>query len=524
MADSICINIGSKRSLTCEDIDSFVTFADSRVTLSEEGEFLHRINASRNLLLAKIEKGEDVYGATTGFGSSSSHRFDHSHSEDLQLNLLRYHRCGVGQSLSERVGLAALLIRTHCLAKGHSAVTKEMLQHMVSLLNHRLAAVIPAQGSVGASGDLTPLAYVGALLLGEGDAYHRGRSAPAGELFKFLKISPYVFKAREALALVNGTSVMTAIAAITIADVDKIAGYACQLTGLIVELLQGRASPFVPELQQVKPHPGQLLAAAKVLELINEPYQRLHEGAPKNRRFHHDGRIQDLYSIRCSPQVIGVLYDTLKWAKEWIEIEVNGISDNPVVSLETDEILNGGHFYGGHIAAASDALKTSLANIVNLMDRQFALLMSDRVAAFLSPNLVDHKSIGNGAFLHHGLKGVQISMSAVAAEIQKNSMPMGIFSRPTESGNQDVVSMGTIAARDLAGIVDQSKTAVAMLAMSIRQGYQVAESLGLDIKLTPAATAVLTKLKQSFIPLKEDRPLDFDIRRVRATLFEDDIL
>ena len=513
--------IASQARLRLEDVAAYALGRGPAPRLDRSGELESRIRANRTFLERRIQGGADIYGVTTGFGSSSRNTFSNAHAIELQYNLARYHGCGVGAFLSEEDGAATLAVRLNCLARATSGVSWELLERLEQMLVRRLIPAIPAQGSVGASGDLTPLSYVVSALIGERQVYHRGVLRSAADAWRDEGLPVYALKEREALALMNGTSVMTGIAALAYVEAEVLAQRAAEQTALLVELLNGRTAPFTDAVNLQKPHPGQLEAARRIMALLNDAEHRYHR-SKKQAGDAADAlraEIQDSYSLRCAPQVLGVLFDVLSVARGWIETEINSTNDNPVVLDQEDEILNGGLFFGGHIAAACDALKTAVATTVNLLDRQLALMLDRRQAGRLPENLVAERELGDDAPLHHGFKAMQITISALAAECAKQSMPMSVFTRPTESGNQDVVSMGTIAARDLRTINGMAKNAAAIHAMALRQGFYVVKTPGALERLNAPARAALERVAGAFAPMREDRALDVDIMRVVSALF-----
>ena len=516
------IQIGFEAKLRIEDVAAYSRNRSSTVTFKHKARTIEALNNSLRLQSDFLAENQNIYGITTGFGSSSRNRFDREKSLELQSNLVKYHGCGIGDPLSHEVSAASLLCRTHCLSLGQSAVSPELIDQLLSFANKRLFPVIPSQGSVGASGDLTPLSYLAAALQGDRKVFLKEVVTSTDEALVASGLTAYKFKEREALALMNGTSVMTAIACLAWTDAKTIANTACTLTGLLVELLGSLTAPFTAALHERKPHKGQIKAAENIMALLNEPEKRLYMNKTTKTSIGQGARskgFQDCYSLRCAPHVIGVLYDSLDWSKTLIETELNSVNDNPVFCVEESQILHGGHFFGGHIAMACDTLKTSVANVVNLMDRHLSLILETaKHEEILPENLVARSELGETSWLHHGFKAMQISLSALAAEIQKTSLPMGIFSRPTESMNQDVVSMGTIAARDLYSINDMAMNALAIQAMSIRQAYFV--KAGPNTELNNSAAGQLEKLCSAFEPVIEDRPLDHCIARMRTEFLQ----
>lgn len=523
------IQIDLKKSLSLDDISAFAFCSSTQVHLSTEAEFRKEISSNRKFLEDQLEGGCDIYGVTTGYGNSSSNRLQAAQALTLQHNLIQYHGCGIGEYLSEAQCAASLLVRLNCLAKGFSGVSLELLERLTKLASERVFPAIPEMGSVGASGDLTPLSYIAACLEGDREVWDSGKIRPTRDVFRERGLTGYTFQAKEALAIMNGTSVMTGVAALAWHEAKKVADLACVMTGIMVEVLDGRAAPFMPELHSVKPHPGQGLASASILSFIKDPDTRLGrkapastlpQGATQPQGAVQPARLQDSYSIRCAPQVIGVLYDVLGWSKEWLEIEMNSVNDNPVLFHKENRILNGGHFFGGHVAAACDALKTATANVLNLVDKQMAILVDSRFNGCLPDNLVACAQLGDQAPLHHGFKAMQISLTALTAEALKRSIPTSIFSRSTECLNQDVVSLGTIAARDLQAITTLAKPALTIQAMALRQAAFILGEEGFCARLNPKARQALEAWMALCEPVIEDRPLDKEIRKVTSALFD----
>jgi histidine ammonia-lyase len=526
MNNIFSIEIHHKKTLAISDVVNYARNPQCRVTLSTTADFQERIVENRLYLEKQIQNGADIYGVTTGFGDSSRNRLEASLASKLQRNLYSYHGCGVGPYLSEEACAASLLVRLNCITRGFSGVSWELVKALSALAHHRIFPAIPAQGSVGASGDLTPLSYIAASLAGERFCYVKGKLVPSAEALKNADLPTYEFRAKEALALMNGTSVMTAIASLAWNDAQKIAEHACALTALLVECLESRTTPFLRELHEVKPHQGQLKAADLIFKHLQHSPERsnrkdaIPDAVRGTRSESH--RLQDSYSIRCAPQVIGVLFDVLDWTNSLLNVELNSVNDNPVIRDELDLILNGGHFFGGHVAAACDALKTSTANVLNLIDKQMGILLDARLNdGRFANNLVATAQLGVESHIHHSFKAMQISLSALTAEALKTSIPMSIFSRPTECLNQDVVSMGTIAARDLANITEMGRSVVAIYAMALRQAVFLLESENRAFNqnwssLIQEYVANLTKI---FQPVLQDRALDGEIVAVTKALF-----
>jgi histidine ammonia-lyase len=337
---------------------------------------------------------------------------------------------------------------------------------LADLLNHNVLPCIPEEGSVGASGDLTPLSYVASTLMGEREAALRGTVMPSRAALMEAGLEPVTLAPKEGLALMNGTSMMTGLACVAFARSAKLARLAAGLTAMLSDVLKGNRSHFHQRIFELKPHPGQLLVARWIREDIE---YHSNENA-------HDGRLQDRYSIRCAPHVIGVVADALLSFRPMLEIELNSVNDNPLVVPDEGLVLHSGNFYGGHVCFAMDALKTAVASVADLMDRQMILLCSPVGNSRLPADLVG--VTGPSRHRHHGFKAMQITASALAAEALKLTMPAGSFSRSTESHNQDKVSMGTIAARDCLRVLELTEQVGTILLIAACQAVDLLSGEG----------------------------------------------
>lgn len=437
-----------------------VSHNQKKISLSSKKEFREKIELSRKILEQKLQNKETIYGVTTGYGDSCVVDIPEHIQERLPLELTRYHQCGMGKVFEEKTARAITLVRIISLAQGYSAVRFELLEHMVKLFNLGVTPRIPEEGSVGASGDLTPLSYYAALLVGEGDAYFNGVIKPSSEIYQELALSPITLAPKEALALMNGTAVMTAIACEVFHKAMHLVKISSRLTAMSSVGLLANSDHFKEALFIAKPHKG----TSKVASFIREDLKTC-KGHEKL------DRLQDRYSLRCAPHVIGVLEDAILSLRDILEIEINSANDNPLVDISREEVLHGGNFYGGHIGFLMDSFKVLIANVADLLDRQMALLVDTKFNNGLPSNL--SASSGDNKYLSHGLKGLQISSSAWTAEALKNSLAASIFSRSTECHNQDKVSMGTISARDAKRSLELTYQVVSALALANVQAVEL---------------------------------------------------
>ncbi|WP_281545989.1 aromatic amino acid ammonia-lyase [Grimontia sp. SpTr1] len=484
-------------------IESVVAIANgSRAALNPSEEFTARIDRGSRFLERLLKEEGVIYGVTTGYGDSCTVAIPPALVNELPLHLTRFHGCGLGENLDHVQSRAVLATRLNSLTQGVSGVTMELLSQLVTLINHDISPRIPQEGSVGASGDLTPLSYVAAALIGEREVIYKGELRPTAEVFAELGIEPITLKPKEGLALMNGTSVMTALACLAYKRAEYLAQLSTRITAMVSLAMHGNDFHFDEALFAVKPHPGQ----QQIAKWLRDDLQA--DKPPRN-----SDRLQDRYSLRCAPHVIGVLQDTLPWARQMIENELNSANDNPIIDGDNERVLHGGHFYGGHIAMVMDSLKTAIANIADLLDRQMAQLMDYKFNNGLPFNLTGAE--GDRKPINHGFKAVQIGISAWTAEALKHTMPASVFSRSTECHNQDKVSMGTIASRDCLRVLQLTEQVTAASLLAATQALEIRRKHGeLDLNhFSPALRTMTKHVLDEFEMVIEDRPLEQDLRR-----------
>jgi len=485
--------------LTIEDVVSIAQGATA--SLNSSPEFTAKIDRGVAFLERLLKEEGVIYGVTTGYGDSCTVAIPPNLVEELPLHLTRFHGCGLGEILSHQQSRAVLATRLCSLAQGVSGVSHDVLKQIVNLINYDIAPRIPQEGSVGASGDLTPLSYVAAALIGERDVIYQGEVRPTQEVFSQLGIDPIKLKPKEGLALMNGTSVMTALACLAYQRAEYLTQLCTRITALVSVGLQGNDFHFDQALFAVKPHPGQQQIAAWLRSDLQA------ERPPRN-----SDRLQDRYSLRCAPHVIGTVQDALPWLRQLIENELNSANDNPIIDGDNERVLHGGHFYGGHIAMAMDTLKTGIANLADLLDRQMAQLMDYKFNNGLPFNLTG--SEGERKPINHGFKAVQIGISAWTAEALKHTMPASVFSRSTECHNQDKVSMGTIAARDCLRVLQLTEQVAAASLLASVQAIELRKRRNeLDeTHMSNHLKIMVEAIQNEFEFVVEDRPLEADLR------------
>jgi histidine ammonia-lyase/phenylalanine ammonia-lyase len=504
-------------SLTLGDVAA-VARGGARVELSADPRVRARLEESWRLNRDLIAEGVPIYGVTTGVGDSVGRQIAPDRAALMQTYLMRKNGCGTGPTLPAEYARAVVLVRANCLARGHSAVRPLVIERLLDLLNEDYVPVIPEQGSVGASGDLIPGSYVSAALMGERKVMRDGLVMPAADAWAALGKEPITLDVKEGLALINGTHLMAGIAALAVLDAERVAAAADVCTAMLCEALTGIVGAFHPFIHAVKPHPGQRRSAALIRSLLDgstlvRAYDRTVAAAG---RMGEDGyrelpvKIQDKYSLRCAPQCIGALYDTVAWAGQWITTEINSANDNPLYDLDARQVHSGGNFSGFHVALAMDALKTAVASIGDLLDRQFELMVDEKFNNGLTPNLIarlpdDHPEKG----IFHGFKGMQLAISALAAEALNRCMPMTVFSRSTECHNQDKVSMGSVAARQARDVIELVERCCAIHLLAACQAADLRGADGLG------RTRVVYERVRAVSPFVErDRELEDDIYAV----------
>lgn len=483
-----------------------------------DGAAAQRMDRAVGLMHGLIETGQPIYGITTGFGDSCIRQISPDKVVALQRNLIQYHLNGSGPLAAPDVVRATMLVRANCLARGYSGVRREVVQLLVGFLHHDILPTIPERGSVGASGDLVPLCYLADALTGNGEVSFRGAVVPATQAMSQCGLRPVVLQAKEGLGLINGTSFMSGFAALAAVDAAELAVVADVCTALGMEALLGNRGHFEPFIHAQKPHPGQVRSAARIRALLagstltrdDSQVLRANSGLGDSRFLLLEHPIQNRYSLRCAPHVTGVLYDTVSWAGDWVNTEINSTNDNPLFDLDAGTVRNGGNFYGGHIGQAMDSLKVAVASVGDMLDRQLALVVDEKFNNGLTPNLIPQITDDDETGLHHGFKGTQLAASALAAEALKLCNPATVFSRSTEAHNQDKVSMGTIAARDARTVVELVQNIAAIVLVALCQAVQIrgAHRLGAGTR----AAYELVRDRVAF--LDGDRRLDHDLAAV----------
>ncbi|MDX1374206.1 MAG: histidine ammonia-lyase [Burkholderiales bacterium] len=438
-------------------------------------------------------QGEPAYGINSGFGKLAQTRIPREALSQLQRNLVLSHAAGTGPLLSDEAVRLTLTLKIASLSSGHSGVRPKLIEALVQLYEKRIYPCIPCKGSVGASGDLAPLAHLAGALIGVGEVRRGGTTVPAASVIEPIELGP-----KEGLALLNGTQVSTALALIGLFAIEDVFAAALAAGALSVDAAMGSDAPFDPRIHELRGHPGQIDCAARYRELLAG-------SAIRASHLKGDDRVQDPYSLRCQPQVMGACLGSIRDAARVLETEANGVTDNPLVFADTGEALSGGNFHGEPVALAADALAIAAAEIGALSERRIALLIDASISR-LPPFLVEHGGLNSGFMV------AQVSAAALASENKALAHPASVDSLPTSANQEDHVSMATFAARRLAEIADNCAGIVAIELLAAAQGLDFRAPLETSSELQEVHRAIRGRI--AFY--REDRYFAPDIAAAKA--------
>lgn len=390
-----------------------------------------RVSAARAVVDAKAEGHAPVYGVNTGFGSFAETRIDTADLAALQLNLLRSHAAGVGEPLPVRAVRASMALRANVLAKGYSGIRIGTLEALLALINRRVHPRVPSRGSVGASGDLAPLAHLSLVIVGEGEVWDGAGVTPGGDALRAAGLTPVVLGPKEGLALINGTQVSTAVLALALAGAERTARASDIAAAMSIDSLRGSMVPFDPRIHAARPFAGQAVAAANLARLM--------QGSPINASHANCGRVQDAYSMRCTPQVHGAAREALAWVHYVVDIEMNAATDNPMVFAADGDMVSGGNFHGAPLALAADLLVMAIAQLATISERRSERLVNPALSG-LPAFLTQHGGLQSGLMI------AQVTAAALTSEIKTLAHPASVDSIPTSANQEDHVSMSMSAA------------------------------------------------------------------------------
>jgi histidine ammonia-lyase len=449
------------------------------------------------------DEAPNVYGVNTGFGALAETRVEAQAMRALQRNLVRSHSCGVGAPLPSDAVRAMIALRAQTLALGHSGVRPLLIEALVNMLDAGVLPRIPEQGSVGASGDLAPLAHLALVLIGEGEAFFRGELVPGGDALLRAGLSPIELEAKEGLALINGTQMMLAIGGIATVEAERLCTLADLIGAMSLEALEGSARPFDPRIEGVRPHPGQAASAKNLRAILAES---------EIMASHRDcKKVQDPYSLRCMPQVHGATRDALVFTRTTLEREILAATDNPLIFVNDDgsaEVLSGGNFHGQPLAIALDTATIAVAELANVSERRLEQLVNPAMSSGLPPFLAPRTGLDSGFMM------AQVTAAALVSENKVLAHPSSVDSIPSSAGKEDHVSMGSISARKFAKVVSHVRSVLAIEALVAAQG------LDLRAPLRPAkgVAAAHAAVRRAVPTLTEDRPLYRDMEKVERIL------
>jgi histidine ammonia-lyase len=484
-------------SLTIDDI---VNVADHDVQVKLASDAATLIDGSRAVVERQALGDVAVYGINTGFGALAETTIPHEALGALQVNLLRSHAAGVGEPLPVRAVRASMLLRANVLAKGFSGVRRATLEQMIELLNRRVHPVVPSRGSVGASGDLAPLAHLALVLIGEGQATFGDSGILSGrEALSRAGLSPLTLGPKEGLALINGTQPSTAVTALALNGAERLARAADIAVALSIDGLRGSIRPFDPRIHEARPYHGQRTAAANV--------RRLLEDSPINKSHEHCGRVQDAYSLRCAAQVHGAARECLRFVRETVAIEANAATDNPMVFAADGEIVSGGNFHGAPVALAADVLVLSVAQLATISERRADRLVNPVLSdlpAFLTPN----------SGLQSGYMMAQVTAAALASEIKTLAHPASVDTIPTSANREDHVSMSMGAALKAARAIELATHVLAIEILCACQAIDLLAPLVTSTRLQRVQADIRRRVPR----LTDDRPPAPDIAAIAAMI------
>ncbi len=460
-----------------------------------------RIKASRKVIEEIVERQGVVYGVSTGFGKLADVQVPVRELQQLQLNLVRSHACGVGQPLSESEARAMMLLRANVLTLGLSGIRLEVIELLCEMLNRGVVPVIPEKGSVGASGDLAPLAHLALTLIGEGEAFYQGARLPSKEALSKAGLRPVALEAKEGLALLNGTQAMHAVGGMALLRARRLASVADVAGAMTLEALKGTPTAFDARIHDARPHPGQRAVAKHLCQLLeNSEIRQSH--------LTNDPRVQDAYSLRCMPQVHGAIRGALAHCEEVLMIESASATDNPLVFAETNDVLSGGNFHGAPLALALDYAAIALTDLMSISERRIDRLINPDTNEGLPPFLAAHAGTNSGFMILHVVAVSLLNEAKVLAH------PASVDNLPTSGGKEDHVSMGMTAALKLRTIVENAERLIAIELLTGAQGLEFRRPLKAGVGVERA----YERLRTISSAVDEDRPLSNDIERVAVAI------
>ncbi len=485
-------------------LDQLVSIAHDFEPAQLTGDARARVLAARGVVDEFTHHDDPTYGINTGFGNFAEVKIPHESLPELQLNLLRSHAAGMGDPLPIPVVRAAMALRANVLAKGFSGIRLETLEHLLELLNRRVHPVVPSRGSVGASGDLAPLAHLALVLIGEGEAWHDGVMEPGATALRRAGVTPTTLAAKEGLALINGTQMSTALLGLALHGCHRLARSADITAALTIDGLQGSAKPFEARIHAARPFAGQTTSAANLLRLLT--------GSGINAAHANCGRVQDAYSMRCAPQVHGAARDAFQFAGNVFAIEANAATDNPMVFADTREIVSGGNFHGAPVAIAADLICVGLAQLATISERRSERLVNPTLSG-LPAFLTRHGG------LESGLMMAQVTAAALTSELKTLAHPASVDSIPTSANKEDHVSMSMAAGLKAAAALDRARQVLAVELLCACQAIDLLRPL----PSSPPLMRVHDFIRSRVPALEHDRPPSRDLASITELIASGDL-
>ncbi len=490
-----------------------VIYGNGKVEVSQKA--MERVQKSYDFLRS-FSSNKVIYGINTGFGPMAQWRVEDAYLKNLQYNIIRSHSTGAGEPLDDESVRAAMIARLGTFLQGKSGVHPDEVKLLTAFINNSLVPFIPRHGSVGASGDLVQLAHLALTMIGEGEIKYKGEWRPAAEVFKALNLTPMEIHIREGLSTTNGTSVMTGISAVNQIHAERLLDWATLASVWMNEIAASYDDLMAAELNEVRRHPGQQIIAKRMREIaasssrLTKREHELYDGPHSEKTFEH--KVQAYYSLRCTPQILGPIFETLEYSARIIDEELNSACDNPIVDPESQNVYHGGNFHGDYISLEEDKVKIAVVRLAMTAERQLNYLFHDRINGILPPFL-NMGTLG----LNYGMQACQFTATSTTAECQTLAMPNYVHSIPNNNDNQDIVSMGTNSALLCRQVIENAYQVYAILFIALAQATDC-----LDIRkdLCEMSAGVYDRIRQIQPTILEDTPFYKEIARVISWMKE----
>ena len=492
--------------LTIDQIYEIAVAKEGEILVELTDEAKNKILASREYVDNVVKKGDPVYGINTGFGALSDQFIKTDELETLQYNLVRSHCTGVGKPFTRLVTRAIMLLRANCLASGFSGVSISCIELLLDFINKDITPLVPEKGSVGASGDLAPLSHIALCLIGEGSVKFQGKTVRAEFAIHQINKAPVTLKAKDGLALINGTAVMAALGALALYEAKRVVKMADVASAMTLEAVRGTKKAYDYDISLLKPHPGQLAVSENLNKLLELPSEI-------SESHKNCGKVQDPYSLRCVPQVHGAVRQTLNHAEEVLNYELNSVTDNPLIFIEKNKVVSGGNFHGEAIALVMDYLAMGLAELANIAERRVEKMMNPSFSD-LPAFLIKESGLNSGLMIAH------VTMAALASENKYLCHPASIDSIPTSTDKEDHVSMGVTSGRKLHEVLKNVKECLAIEFLCNTQGFYLLRPL----KSNSILEEVYTLVRKHVSPIDKDRVFAYDIENIQKLVSNFEIL